>query len=116
MSFQVRLSFMTATPALRFEMNSPRKLLSTRIRERFTLRSHAARLPRLALPFCGDREAQMQQSPPVASRNAGGAEAVAVYWGFNSRIGDTAAHHAPDILARHGRRGKLFRFADGRAE
>lgn len=49
-------------------------------------------------------------------RNPRGAEGVAAYRGFNSLIGNTAAHHSPDILARHGERGKLLGFADGRVE
>ena len=49
-------------------------------------------------------------------RNPRGAEGVAPYRGFDSRIRNTAAHHAPHILARHGKRRKLFGFADGRAE
>jgi hypothetical protein len=46
------------------------KIASTRIGEGFTLRGYAARLPHLA-NFFGEREAQKQQSPPVAGRDAG---------------------------------------------
>jgi hypothetical protein len=41
---------------------------------------------------------------------------VAAYRGFNSRIGRTAAHHAPDIRARHCPRPELFFLAEGGPE
>jgi hypothetical protein len=46
------------------------KIASTRIGGGFTLRGYAARLPHLA-KLLGEREAQKQQSPPGAGRDAG---------------------------------------------
>jgi hypothetical protein len=46
------------------------KFASTRIGEGFTLLGYAARSPHLA-KLLGEREAQKQQSPPVAGRDAG---------------------------------------------
>src|ERR1039457_4205546 len=47
---------------------------------------------------------------------AGGAEGVAAYRGFNSRIGSAAAHHVPDIRARHRPRPKPLCLADSGPE
>src|ERR1017187_2110294 len=47
---------------------------------------------------------------------AGGAEGVAAYRGFNSRIGSATAHHVPDIRTRHRPRPELLRFSERGAE
>ncbi len=49
-------------------------------------------------------------------RNPRGAEGVAAYRRFNSRIASTAPDHGPDIGARHRRAGEFFRLADRGAE
>lgn len=57
-------------------------------------------------------------TPPIGKviGYASGAERVAAYRRLNSRIGSTAADHAPDIPVQHRPLGQLPRFADRRAE
>jgi hypothetical protein len=45
-------------------------------------------------------------------RDAGRAERVAAYRGLNARVGSTAAHHIPNIRARHHARPEFLGFAD----
>src|SRR5271165_453342 len=52
----------------------------------------------------------------LRQNNAGCAESVAAYRGFNSRTGSTAADHVPDIRARHGFDRKSAGLADRGAE
>ncbi len=49
-------------------------------------------------------------------RDPGRAERVTAYRGFDAGVRSAAAHHVPDILARHPPRPELFGFPDRDAE
>src|ERR1039457_6956109 len=56
--------------------------------------------------------------PPFVEvvRNPRGAEGVAAYRGFNAGVRSAAAHHVPDIRARHRPRSESLRLPDRGAE
>jgi hypothetical protein len=83
------------------------KSLYARLPRRWRHRS-AGRKARLFSGSSGRPCAARPRCAPVRQvvRNPRGAEGVAAYRGFNSRIGSTAAHPAPDIPAQQRRAGE----------